>query len=1312
MKGLYSCILLVLSSFTIFGQTITSAQSGNWDLTSTWTGGIIPTAANSTAIQINHNVIIPSPYTAVADQITVASGVTLQINAGGTLDLQNSGGTDLTLAEDFVNLFIGANLVVSGNFKNNSNSALNYGAGLSTTTFNAGGRYIHAVNGLSLPPVGTTWNATSTCEIQGVTNSVPGNLNQTFGNLTWNCSGHSGNLSLGLTTTVINGDLSILNTNAPGILTLASVNGIVDINRNFVVSGTSRFLGTASSTVTIDLEGNFSFSSTALNPSILISSLSTLNFNVGGNFTVSSGTLQARAVNTATTNIIFDGISAPPQPHQNYDISGGSLTENFNWRISNGSAVNMGTSAFISPTGTFILNAGGFMKVGSPDGLNTGTTLGNVRVGGARTYTANSNIIYNGTVGQNIGTEWSASGALNAVAVNLEIANTSSEGVTNNIIGSTSLVGNLTLTTGSLNIGNSNTLQIQSNFIRTSGTIGGDATSNLTFSGSGTLNTLSFKTGMEFVNNLTVSRIADLVLGSSLTISGTIDISGGNLDFSGQTLTMNGGSITSNATGLKSSSTSNLTFGGSTFTGSIPFSGTGNQLNTLTFSTNGGAYTWNSGVTVNTSVYLTAGTLTHTSGITMAANSTIFKGAGSITSSSPVAATSYNVTYSGTGNTGLELPTTATALNNLTITSSGTVTLAATGITVNGDLLISGGTFAAGANNFTMKGANWTISGGVFTPGTGTVSFSGTTAIGGTGTTSFNNLTTNSGSTLTMFSGNTNISGNVQLNTGGTFTANGGTITLNGSAAQSISAAGKTFNNISVNKSASNVTLTTALNLTGLLDIQSATTVASGDNLTLVSNASGTAMIGALLGGGTVSGNINAQRYIANAGRKYRDISSPVTNPSVSNIIASGVTITGPFTDSSYPCAGCTTNNPSFYYYDESIAGVQTQGYTAYPPSGASSTTTFINPGRGYNLLIRNELGSPTSTLTGLLNSGTIALPVTYTATSGGLAEDGWNFVGNPYPSPIDWDILAGWSKNNTQGNQISVYDPNKGTSGGYRVWNGSIGDLTNGRIASGQGFWVKFTGTPTLTVDEDAKSITSTTFYRQKKKDPDYIEIILASTESEDHAYIQQIDGGALSFDSKDGAKLMIREGLALSILTEDNVKVSIQAVGEVLTEASIPLHVNGLVPGNYKFRKNLFGAYQDAPVILFDAQANVYHDFINEYSFDVTEADVVSSGERFYLIIGRTSIITDVEESLSAILSIYPNPVSEFLYAKVKSPKMPGGEVLDGMGKVIGEISWSEEGNQIWKGSFEMKSQSSGIYFARVKLKNSLKVIKFVKR
>ncbi|UAY50709.1 hypothetical protein [Ferruginibacter albus] len=146
----------------------------------------------------------------------------------------------------------------------------------------------------------------------------------------------------------------------------------------------------------------------------------------------------------------------------------------------------------------------------------------------------------------------------------------------------------------------------------------------------------------------------------------------------------------------------------------------------------------------------------------------------------------------------------ATAYGNLTIANgTGTVSLSAA-TTVAANLTITSGTLDVTGSNYGLSVAgNWSNS-GTFTPGSGTVTFNGTTqAISGSSTTSFSGITINTGSTLTGPSAGTiNVAGNWTNN--GAFTHNGCTVNFNGTTTISGSAT-NSFNNLSI---ASSSTLT------------------------------------------------------------------------------------------------------------------------------------------------------------------------------------------------------------------------------------------------------------------------------------------------------------------------------------------------------------------------------------------------------------------------------------------------------------------------------------------------------------------------
>src|SRR5690606_15498690 len=104
-------------------------------------------------------------------------------------------------------------------------------------------------------------------------------------------------------------------------------------------------------------------------------------------------------------------------------------------------------------------------------------------------------------------------------------------------------------------------------------------------------------------------------------------------------------------------------------------------------------------------------------------------------------------------------------------------------------------------------------------------------------------------------------------------------------------------------------------------------------------------------------------------------------------------------------------------------------------------------------------------------------LPVTFTS-SPSPTSDGWNLVGNPYPSTIDWNAASGWTKTN-MGGSIYIRDNEIGQ---YATWNGTVGTNGGSRyIPTGQAFWVQASGSgPALSVTESVKVAgQSTTFFR-----------------------------------------------------------------------------------------------------------------------------------------------------------------------------------------------------------------------------------------
>jgi hypothetical protein len=408
-------------------------------------------------------------------------------------------------------------------------------------------------------------------------------------------------------------------------------------------------------------------------------------------------------------------------------------------------------------------------------------------------------------------------------------------------------------------------------------------------------------------------------------------------------------------------------------------------------------------------------------------------------------------------------------------------------------------------------------------------------------------------------------------------------LVLNGLGEQVIDMRDATVHDLVVQQSPpGSVVLSQPLSLTGTLAIASpGTQVFSNGNLTLISSSEapeGTASIGKLTGGSRVVGDVVVQRFIAGApGDKYRYISSPVENATVADLM-DDIPVTGIFEDADRG-GDLPEDAPSLFYYSESESE-----WIPFPTAGTSHENHF-DSGRGYCFFNWNGEADSNWDVTGPVHQGTLSLPVTYTV-SPDTAMRGWNLVGNPYPSTIRWG-QDGWSLSNVSAS-IAVRD---NLLGGFRYWDGEVGSLTDGLLASGQSFWARTTGEdPHLVITEDAKANVGGEYYRRHP--PDFVELSLTSGGLTDRAYFRVRDGASTDFDDYDAPK-MLNDALSLALRTTDGVPVAISAVPHPECGARVPLDIRGGPGQELTFRVQAHGAFQSASFAILDEMTGTRYDF-----------------------------------------------------------------------------------------------------------------------
>lgn len=627
--------------------------------------------------------------------------------------------------------------------------------------------------------------------------------------------------------------------------------------------------------------------------------------------------------------------------------------------------------------------------------------------------------------------------------------------------------------------------------------------------------------------------------------------------------------------------------------------------------------------------------------------------------------------------------------NGGTIQFDGTSTISGTATTTFNNITISSGASVTAPSAMNVQG-NISVS-GTFTHNSGTITLTGTSAqtISGSNasTTAFNSITINSGAILSAPS-TLNLQGNLTNNNGGVtgFVHNNGTVAFSpaSTTSQILGNSKFVFYNLSVTNGSASTDLilenTKGADLTNILNINSATFDADGASVltprvfTLLSSSdrpsTSDASIAAISSGGAVTGNVTVQRYMSRIGdvsydyQVWHDISSPVVANADS--LQNKIPVTGPFSGSSV-VADYVDGNGVHHATDYTVSSIQTyteskvtnhskeDGWTDFPDiTAGESLSTNFTAGKGYSVFIfgpdSETNGANLWALRGPINSGDISLPVSYhDHLSGDTNDNGWNLVGNPYPSTIDWNSSA-WTKTNigtaiyiddfNTANPVFaayVYDPNTG-----------IGAGTNGGsryIAMGQGFWVKADANPILTATESVKTAGQSTKFFRSAVVPDMLRVALTSSDQlRDETVVYFSNSTTTEFDQQsDALKLPNQYGyLNLSSQSPSGKKYAINgAPFSNCGQTVVSLNVSDVADGNYTLSFSDYGAMSSAmQIMLKDNFTNTTTDVrANQtYSFTVDLNDAASYGSNRFKVIFAYTATTATPISLKGIDTCEP--------------------------------------------------------------------------
>ena len=556
----------------------------------------------------------------------------------------------------------------------------------------------------------------------------------------------------------------------------------------------------------------------------------------------------------------------------------------------------------------------------------------------------------------------------------------------------------------------------------------------------------------------------------------------------------------------------------------------------------------------------------------------------------------------------------------------------------------------------------------------------------------------------------------------------GNTISFNGADQQM---AGIEYYNLNL-ASAGNKTLSSIANIRGTVSLVDNSTLISNGKLVLISNSTGTARISQLSPIRIIQGNITVQRYIETLPgnvRRYRYLSSPVNINGQINYsqFLDDIYITGQI-GSGFDLSNL--NKPSAFIYNETVEGTFNFGY-----EGITSVNNTLATGKGVSILIRGDrsLGSPafytqpfpiptpaTIDYTGSVNFGNVTLPLTFTdhPANDNYLDDGWNLVGNPYPSNINWNSTS-FIKTNVE-DVIYTYNPTTGSFGTYKTSNNA--SINNGSqiIASGHSFFVKASGAgvPSISLSEQVKTNLDphTNYIREAKLNQ--LSVVLVNSEGiEDETLIIFKKGSSLLFNDKEDARKLLGNSLNIYSISSDKKKLAINEIDYINKKQSLNLGAEG-APGFYLLKfigSNTFN--NKTTITLLDKYLNCKTIISTNtlYKFEIIDKDE-NTGDRFELIFNDNSLVdiknvleisndrllVSKENPIVQTMRIYPNPAKNVMHINITG--MQAGiyqlTVVNNLGKIM--ISRKTEISELGSNLIEDVSKlASGIY--TIQLKNS---------
>jgi hypothetical protein len=478
-----------------------------------------------------------------------------------------------------------------------------------------------------------------------------------------------------------------------------------------------------------------------------------------------------------------------------------------------------------------------------------------------------------------------------------------------------------------------------------------------------------------------------------------------------------------------------------------------------------------------------------------------------------------------------------------------------------------------------------------------------------------------------------------------------GTVALVSGTTQDVGGnAASNFQNLSVGTGTA-ATTSAGVSITRSVTAAGNLAIGSGQPFTLLSSASGTAYV--VNNGGAVAGTATVQRFITpnlNAGPGYRHYSSPVSGNTVADFATSGYSpvVNAAYNSSNTPAQ--TSPYPTVFYYDQSRLATTNASYAVGDFDNGflspNDLTDALVTARGYTV---NISGSALVDFQGTLNQN-----ASYARTGlarGAQTRAGYQLLGNPYPSALDYDALI----TNTTGMEsaLYVYKSSGQYTGTYTTYvpagatNGGPGVSANGgtsNIPVAQGFFMRTAAGQTGSVTFTTAARTTapeTALFQRTASTLSTLALTLSGNGIANQTRVYFDQQATPAFDARyDAHYLPATHGLDLA--SDLNTEaLAINGLAPLAGTVTVPLRVHAPVAGTYTLAvdelANLPAGYR---AFLRDASTGTSTDLSTTPSVSLNLSPGDPATGRYAVVFSATAPLATASAALSAQVGLYPSP------------------------------------------------------------------------